>query len=466
MNEGDAGSMAEKPESHRKGAAGSRMDTERVRQAFVAGKEETSSKTLKLMEQVVGRENLKQALKRVRANKGAAGIDGMTVNELEPHLRSQWPRLREELLSGTYKPQAVLAVEIPKACGGVRRLGIPTVVDRFIQQAILQVLTPIIDPTFSQASYGYRPGRSAQQAVKAGRDYIEAGRRWIVDLDIEKFFDRVNHDALMSRVARRIEDKRLLKLIRAYLNAGIMVEGVVQSREEGTPQGGPLSPLLSNILLDELDKELERRGHKHVRYADDCNVYVRSKKAGERVMASLEQFLQERLRLKVNREKSVVGRPWNRNFLGYSTTMEMKPKLRVSLESEKRAKRDLKARFQRGRGRSLAKVIQEVNYFTRGWAGYYREAQVKRVFEEMDEWIRRRMRWLLWRQWKRPRTRAAKMIAMGLNQQRARESATNGRGSWWNSGASHMNAVIASKWLAHQGLLSLLGERQRLAASL
>jgi len=466
MNEGDAASMAERPESHRKVAAGSREDTERVRQTFVAGKEETSSKTLKLMEQVVGRENLRQALKRVRANKGAPGVDGITVDELVPHLKARWPRLREELLSGTYKPQAVLAVEIPKAGGGVRRLGIPTVVDRFIQQAILQVMTPIFDPAFSQASYGYRPGRSAQQAVKAGRDHVEAGHRWIVDLDIEKFFDRVNHDVLMSRVAGRIEDKRLLKLIRAYLNAGIMVEGVVQSREEGTPQGGPLSPLLSNILLDDLDKELERRGHKHTRYADDCNVYVRSKKAGQRVMASLEQFLLERLRLKVNREKSVVGRPWSRSFLGYSTTMEMKPKLKVSRESEKRAKGELKARFQRGRGRSLAKVIEDVNQFTRGWVGYYREAQVKRVFEETDEWLRRRMRWLLWRQWKKPRTRAKKMIAMGLDKQRAWESAMNGRGPWWNSGASHMNALITSQWLHKQGLLSLLGERHRLAVSL
>jgi RNA-directed DNA polymerase len=466
MNEGDAASMAEMPDSHRKVAAGSREDTERVRQAFVAGKEETSSKTLKLMEQVVGRENLKQALKRVRANKGAPGVDGMTVDDLVAYLKARWSRLREELLSGTYKPQAVLAVEIPKAGGGVRCLGIPTVVDRFIQQAILQVLTPIFDPTFSEASYGYRPGRSAQQAVKVGRDHVEAGYRWVVDMDIEKFFDRVNHDVLMSRVARRIEDKQLLKLIRAYLNAGIMVEGVVESREEGTPQGGPLSPLLSNILLDELDKELGKRGHRHTRYADDCNVYVRSKEAGQRVMASLEQFLKERLRLKVNREKSVVGRPWKRSFLGYSTTMEMKPKLKVSRESEKRAKGELKARFQRGRGRSLAKVIEDVNQFTRGWVAYYREAQVKRVFEETDEWLRRRMRWLLWRQWKKPRTKAKKMIAMGLDKQRAWQSAMNGRGPWWNSGASHMNALITSEWLYNQGLLSLLGERQRLAVPL
>lgn len=430
MDEGDAASMAEMPDSHRKVVTGSHEDTERVRQAFVAGKEQASSETMKLMEQVVGRENLKQALKRVRANKGSPGVD------------------------------------IPKASGGTRRLGIPTVVDRFIQQAILQVLTPIFDPTFSQASYGYRPGRSAQQAVEAGRKYIADGYRWVVDMDIEKFFDRVNHDVLMSRAARRVEDKRLLKLIRRFLEAGMMVDGIVQPHEEGTPQGGPLSPLMSNILLDELDKELERRGHRHVRYADDCNVYVRSKKAGERVMASLEQFLAERLRLKVNREKSLVGRPWKRSFLGYSTTMEMKPRLKVSGESVKRAKGDLRAQFRRGRGCSLAKTIQEVNWFIRGWAGYYRPAQVQKTFEETDEWIRRRMRWVLWRQWKRPRTRIKKMMQLGLSEQRAYESALNGRGSWWNSGASHMNASIPIQWLSQQGLLSLLGEQRRLASSL
>jgi RNA-directed DNA polymerase len=466
MNEADAVSMAEMPDSHRKVVTGSHEDTERVRQTFVAGKQETSSKTLKLMEQVVGRENLKQALKRVRVNKGAPGVDGMTVDELVSHLKAHWPRLREELLSAAYKPQPVLGVDIPKASGGTRRLGIPTVVDRFIQQAILQVLTPIFDPTFSESSYGYRPGRSAQQAVEAGRKYVAGGYRWVVDMDIEKFFDRVNHDVLMSRVARRVEDKRLLKLLRAYLNAGMMVDGIVQSHEEGTPQGGPLSPLMSNILLDELDKELERRGHKHVRYADDSNVYVRSWKAGRRVMASLEQFVAERLRLKVNREKSLVGRPWKRSFLGYSTTMEMKTRLKVSVKSVKRAHGDLKARFRRGRGCSLTKVIQEMNLFIRGWAGYYRLAQVQKTFAEMDEWIRRRMRWVLWRQWKKPQTRLKKMMQLGLNKQRACESAWNGRGPWWNSGASHMNASITTQWLSQQGLLSLLGEQRRLASSL
>ena len=285
----------------------------------------------------------------------------------------------------------------------------------------------------------------------------------MVDIDVEKFFDRVNHDVLMARVARRIKDKRLLKLIRRFLEAGIMVEGVVQSLDEGTPQGGPLSPLLSNILLDELDKELERRGHCFCRYADDCNVYVRSKAAGERVMASLEKFLKKRLRLKMNRSKSVVNRPWKRSFLGYSMTWE--PKLKVSRESVKRAKGDLRQVFREGRGRSLAKVIQEVNLFTRGWVGYYRLAQTKNIFEELDGWLRRRCRWLLWRQWKKPRTRVKRMIQLGLDKERAQMSAGNGHGPWWNSGASHMNASITGKWLAQRGLLGLLEQHQRLAVS-
>lgn len=464
MNEGDADSMAEMPESRPKAAAGSREDRERVRQAFTADKEHSSSKTTKLMEQVVERENLRKALKRVKANKGAPGVDGMTVDELLAYLKAHWPRLRRELLEARYVPKPVRAVDIPKPGGGTRRLGIPTVLDRFIQQAVLQVLTPVFDPTFSESSYGYRPGRSAQDAVSAGRAHVEAGCRWVVDMDIERFFDRVNHDVLMARVARRAKDKRLLKLIRAYLNAGIMVEGVAQGRDEGTPQGGPLSPLLSNILLDELDKELERRGHRFCRYADDSNVYVRSKSAGERVLASLERFLEKRLRLRINRKKSVVDRPWKRSFLGYSMTVNRKPKLTVSRKSVKRAKGDLRQLFRSGRGRSLARVIEEVNRSTRGWAGYYRLAQTMNVFEEMDAWLRRRCRWLLWRQWKRPGSRLKKMVALGLAPGRAKESAGNGRGPWWNAGASHMNASVPVIWLARQGLLSLVQEHRRLAS--
>ena len=465
MNEADADSMAETPEPRPKAAAGGHEDRDGVRQAFTVEKEESSSKTMKLMEQVVERENLREALKRVVANKGAPGIDGMTVEELAAYLKRHWPRLRRELLEAQYVPKPVRAVDIPKPGGGTRRLGIPTVLDRFIQQAVLQVLTPVFDPTFSESSYGYRPGRSAHDAVSAGRRYVEAGHRWVVDMDIEKFFDRVNHDVLMARVARRVKDKRLLKLIRAFLNAGIMVEGVVQPRDEGTPQGGPLSPLLSNVLLDDLDKELERRGHRFCRYADDCNVYVRSKAAGERVMATLERFLKERLRLKINRKKSTVDRPWKRTFLGYSMTWHRKPKLKVSRKSVKRAKENLRQLFRRGRGRSLLGVIEEINRSTRGWVGYYRLARTKNVFEEMDAWLRRRCRWLLWRQWKRPRTRLQKMTRLGLPREWARKGASNGRGPWWNAGASHMNASVPTAWLARRGLLSLVQEHRRIAGT-
>ena len=465
MNEGDADCMAEKPESPRKAATGSCEDMGRVRQAFTAMKEEASLQEQELMERIVGRENLRRALKRVRANKGAPGTDGMTILELAPYLKVSWPRLRAELLSGTYKPESVRAVEIPKSAGGIRRLGIPTVLDRFIQQAALQILTPMIDPTFSEHSFGYRPGRSAQQAVQAGRRHVEAGSRWVVDMDVEKFFDQANHDVLMSRMARRIKDKRVLKLIRRFLEAGIMVDGVVEPHKEGTPQGSPLSPLLSNVLLDELDKELERRGHRFCRYADDCNVYVRSRTAGERVMASLEKFLLKRLRLKVNRNKSVVDRPWKRKFLGYSMTSEQNPRLKIALQSVQRAKGNLRELFRRGRGRTLTKVIAEINVFTRGWVGYYRLAQTKNVFEEMDFWLRRRLRWILWRQWKKPKTRIKKMIHLGLDKDRAWKSASNGRGAWWNSGASHMNAAITSSWLQSQGFLSLLDQRRFLGVS-
>lgn len=465
MNQGDADSMAEMPESHLKVAHGMSEDKERVRQRFAAEQGQSSSGEQALMEQVIGRENLKQALKRVRANGGAAGVDGTTTEELVSYLKAHWTRLREEILSGAYYPKPVRRVEIPKAGGGQRILGIPTVLDRFIQQAILQVLTPIIDPTFSASSFGYRPNRRAQQAVQRGKEHVEAGYRWVVDMDIEKFFDRVNHDVMMSRMAHRIKDRRLLKLIRRYLEAGMMVDGVVESHKEGTPQGSPLSPLLSNVLLDELDKELEKRGHRFCRYADDCNVYVRSKAAGERVMASLERFLLERLKLKLNRGKSKVDRPWKSKYLGYSVTMEYKTRLKVSRESVKRAKAELRELFRRGRGRSLARVIQEVNEFTRGWLGYYRLAQTHNVFEEMDEWLRRRLRWILWRQWKKPRTRAKKMMQLGLDKERAWKSAMHGRGAWWNAGASHMNAAISSLWLQDRGFLSLLGQRSLLGVS-
>jgi RNA-directed DNA polymerase len=417
-----------------------------------------------LMEQVVQRENLLAAYERVRANKGAPGVDGMTTDDLADFCRRHWPRIREQLLGGTYAPQPVRKVEIPKPDGkGVRTLGIPTVLDRLIQQALLQALTPLFDPGFSEGSFGFRPGRSTHQAVLRAREHIAAGHRWVVDMDLEKFFDRVNHDILMSRVARKVKDKRVLRLIRRYLQAGIMEGGIISPRTEGTPQGGPLSPLLSNILLDELDKELENRGHRFVRYADDCNVYVRSQAAGERVFGSLEKFLAGRLRLKVNRAKSAVARPWERKFLGYSVTAHREPKLKVSHQSVKRLKDKLRPMLRAGRGRSLARVCRELGPVLRGWVAYYRLSEVKAAFEALDEWLRRKLRCIVWRQWRRARTCFKELCRAGLDRMRAAASAYNGHGPWWNAGASHMNQALPTRTLRAAGLLTLLEAHRRLA---
>ncbi len=418
------------------------------------------------MEEVVCRENMLAAHRRVVGNQGAAGVDGMTVDELMPMLRDHWLAIRDELLSGTYRPAPVRKVEIPKPGGsGLRLLGIPTVLDRLIQQALLQGLQPCFDPTFSDSSFGFRPGRSAHQALEKAREHIAAGHRWVVDMDLEKFFDRVNHDVLMSRLARRIEDKRILRLIRRYLQAGVMEDGSMSQRTQGTPQGGPLSPLLSNVLLDELDKELERRGHRFVRYADDCNIYVRSKAAGERVLTSIERFLRKRLRLTVNRDKSAVDRPWKRKFLGYTFTTHYQPKLKVAPESVKRFKGRVREILRRGRGRQLSNVIAELRPLLLGWMSYYRKSQVRITFERLDQWIRRKLRAILWRQWKRPWTRAKKMIQRGLAPERAWLSATNGRGPWWNAGASHMNQAVPTRYLSRLGLVSFIQESRRLACS-
>jgi RNA-directed DNA polymerase len=339
----------------------------------------------------------------------------------------------------------------------MRKLGIPTVVDRLIEQALHQVMSPIFDPGFSGSSYGFRRGRSAHDAVKQAREYVREGRRWVVDLDLEKFFDRVNHDILMARVARGVKDKRVLLLIRKYLQAGVMEEGLTMASLEGTPQGGPLSPLLSNIMLDDLDKELERRGHAFCRYADDCNVYVRSRHAGGRVMESLTRFLEQELRLKVNREKSAVGRPWERKFLGYSMTFHMKARLKVAPQSVKRIRMKLKDLFRVGRGRDLERFIREdLNPVIRGWVNYFHLSETRGTFEELDEWLRRKLRCMLWRQWKRSKTRFQRLRARGLDELRCRHSAGNGRGSWWNSGASHMNEAFPKRFFDRVGLLSLL----------
>ena len=465
MPEGGAGKKAEKLERTRRVGGGTAEGTGTVRQAGTARDGQVGDKSQMLMEEVCARENLIEAYKRVVQNAGAAGIDGMSVEELMPYCRKHWARIRQELLSGEYKPQGVQRVEIPKPGGkGMRKLGIPTVVDRLIQQALLQVLTPVFDPEFSEDSYGFRPGRSAHDAVRKVREYATKGYRWVVDLDIEKFFDRVNHDILMARVARKVKDKRVLRLIRRYLQAGVMEGGVIYAQREGTPQGGPISPLLSNILLDELDKELERRGHCWVRYADDANVYVRSRRAGRRVMESLKSYLAKRLRLTINADKSAVDRPWKRTFLGYSMTMHRKPKLKAAAESVKRLKGKLKEEFRRGRGRNVGRVCEDLQGILRGWVAYYRMAEVKGSFEQLDSWIRRRLRVIIWRQWKRPNTRRKELIRRGISPDRAAISAYNGRGPWWNAGASHMNQAVPTSVLRKLGLISLIEEHRRLAS--
>jgi RNA-directed DNA polymerase len=416
-----------------------------------------------LMEAVVERENMFAALHKVESNAGSAGVDRITVEQLRAYLREQWLSIKVELLEGRYKPQPVRGVKIPKAGGrGMRQLGIPTVADRLIQQAMHQVLQPIFDPEFSESSYGFRPTRSAHQAVRQARRHVAEGRRWVVDIDLEKFFDRVNHDVLMSRVARKVKDKRVLKLIRKYLQAGMMEGGLTSPRTEGTPQGGPLSPLLSNILLDELDKELERRGHRFCRYADDCNIYVRSKRSAERVMISISRYLQERLRLKVNREKSAVARPWHRKFLGYSMTWNKAPRLKVAEASVKRLQEKLKNLFRIGRGRNLEWFIKDLKPVLLGWGNYFSLADVKSTFDALDSWIRRRLRCLLWRRWKRYPTRARNLMKQGIDEVRAWKSACNGRGPWWNAGASHMNEAFPKRYFDTLGLVSLLDQVERI----
>ncbi len=418
---------------------------------------------MELMSAVLDRGNMMRAYERVLRNKGAPGVDDMTVGDLKAHLKAHWPEIREQLQAGRYHPLAVRKVEIPKPGGGKRMLGIPTVQDRLIQQALHQVLSPVFEETFSTHSYGFRPGRSAAQAVQQARSYIEEGRRWVVDADLEKFFDRVNHDILMSRVVRKVKDKRVLKLIRSYLQASIMEGGVATARTEGTPQGGPLSPLLSNILLTDLDRELERRGHRFCRYADDCNIYVRSRRAGERVLASMTRFLETRLKLRVNQEKSAVDRPWKRSFLGYTVCQrKYNVRLRVACKSIQRLKAKLKMLFRSGRGRSIRTTIAMLTPLLRGWVNYFRFAGVKGIFEDLDGWIRRHLRKILWRQWKRSVTRARKLMRLGISEVRAWKSATNGHGTWWNSGASHLNQALPKKFFDRLGLVSLMDQYHRL----
>ncbi len=384
----------------------------------------------RLMEEVCGRENLKRALKRVRANKGGPGADGMTVEELPAYLGKHWPAIRDQLLAGTYRPQPVKRVEIPKPDGGVRKLGIPTALDRLIQQAVLQVLQPRWDRTFSESSFGFRPKRSAHQAVAQAQKYIAEGHGWVVDIDLEKFFDRVNHDKLMARAANRVGDKRLLKLIRAFLNAGVMENGLVSPTDEGTPQGGPLSPLLSNVVLDDLDRELERRGHRFVRYADDCNIYVRSRRAGERVMEGVTRFVERKLKLKVNRAKSAVAQPRERKFLGFSFTAGRDPKRRIAPKALERFKTRVRELTRRSRGVSLERMVEDLRRYLLGWKAYFGFCQTPSVLSNLDSWIRRRLRSVVWKQWKQGRTRFRELRRRGIGKDLAAQSAGSPHGPW------------------------------------
>jgi len=407
------------------------------------------------MEAVLDRENLKTALARVQRNKGAAGVDGMGVDDLPAHLKRHWPTIRAQLLDGTYEPQPVRRVEIPKASGGLRSLGIPTVLDRFLQQAVMQVLQADWDPTFSEASFGFRPGRSAHQAVARAQTYIAAGYGVVVDLDLEKFFDRVNHDILMGLVAKRVADKRLLKLIRGFLTAGVLEGGLVGPTEEGTPQGGPLSPLLSNLMLDVLDQELEKRGHRFVRYADDCNIYVRSQQAGERVMAGTERFLAKRLKLKVNRAKSAVAKPSARKFLGFSFTGGREPRRRIAPQAIDRFKAKVRVLTRRTRGDSLEQITEELSVCLIGWRGYFGFCQTPSVLRALDQWTRRRLRAIAWKQWKRGPRRFAELRRRGVGRDLAAQTAGSPHGPWRLSNSPALTIALPTAALQSLGLASI-----------
>ena len=429
-----------------------------VETSVASHKGESPAGCERIMEEVCKRENCIQALQRVKTNGGSAGVDGMTVKELPCYLTKHWRAIKEQLLSGTYRAKPVRRVEIPKPDGGKRKLGIPTVLDRFVQQAVMQVLQRKWDPTFSNSSYGFRPRRSAHQAVEAAQRHIRAGRRFVVDMDLEKFFDRVNHDRLMGALAKRIRDKRMLALIRAFLRAGVMEDGLVSPSEEGTPQGGPLSPLLSNIVLDELDQELKRRGHRFVRYADDCNIYVRSKEAGNRVMASISKFITEKLKLKVNAAKSAVGQPWERKFLGFSFYMRQfgETKRRIAPKAIERFKERIHAITQRSRGVGLEKMIKELSTYMKGWRGYFGFCQTRDVLEHLDGWIRRRLRSFLWTKWKNGRRRVDELVKLGLGKSHARKIASSPYGPWRLSISPPLHHALSNEYFDSLGLPRLI----------
>jgi len=415
-----------------------------------------------LMAQVVSHGNMQAALRRVEQNKGAPGVDQMTVKQLRPYLMKHWSSLKQSLLDGTYQPRPVKRVEIPKPSGGDRLLGIPTVVDRLIQQALLQALTPLFDPSFSDASYGFRPGRRGHDAVRTARQYVRDGWAWVVDIDLEKFFDKVNHDILMSRVARRVDDKTTLVLIRRFLNSGILLNGVAITNEEGTPQGGPLSPLLANILLDDLDKELEARGHRFVRYADDCNIYVRSRHAGERVRRNVTHYLKRRLKLTVNESKSAVDRPWKRKFLGFSLIPQQQRRIRLASQTLKKVEDKIRSLTQRSVPMGMDERIEKLNQYLGGWIGYFALAETPSVFERLDEWIRARLRMCQWKQWKRIRTRVRELRALGLKELDVWEAAGSRKAYWRIAHSPPLHKAMGKTYWRKQGLLSLTERYQTL----
>ncbi|MUV36329.1 RNA-directed DNA polymerase [Lentibacillus sp. JNUCC-1] len=416
-----------------------------------------------MLDRILSRENLINALKRVERNKGSHGVDGMPVQNLRAHVMKHWTSLRKEIQEGSYRPQPVRRVEIPKPNGGKRKLGIPTVLDRFIQQAIAQVLTEEYDSTFSKHSYGFRPNKRGHDAVREARQYMKEGYRWVVDMDLEKFFDKVNHDRLMRTLNKRIEDPHLLKLIRRYLQAGIMEEGLVRPNTEGAPQGGPLSPLLSNIVLDELDKELEKRGLRFVRYADDCNIYVKSRRAGLRVMENITQFIENKLKLKVNVEKSAVDRPWRRKFLGFSFTFHKDhPKIRIPKESIKRFKQRVRALTSRRKSMNMTDRIEKLNRYLVGWLGYYQLAETPTTFNKLDAWIRRRLRMIRWKEWKLVKTKYKNLVKYGVKKEKAWEWANTRKAYWRIAKSPILHKALGDQYWSTQGLKSLLKRYQTL----
>jgi len=431
---------------------------EDIESLSVVSEPERPANTSRILEEVCERANLKEALRQVKGNKGSAGVDRMTVDQLGNYLKQHWSAIREQLLNGTYEPKPVRRVEIPKPDGGMRKLGIPTALDRFIQQAVMQVLQKRWDPTFSQYSYGFRPRRSAHYAVAQAQQYIAQGYGWVIDLDLEKFFDRVNHDKLMGQIAKRVEDKRLLKLIRAFLNAGVMENGLVSPSVEGTPQGGPLSPLLSNLVLDELDRELECRGHRFVRYADDCNIYVRSERAGQRVMESISRFITQKLKLKVNEAKSAVARPQERKFLGFSFSAGPDFKRTIAPKSLERFKRRIREITRRAKGVSIKTTMEELVPYMRGWCGYFGFCETPEVLVALTRWVRLRLRAALWRQWKTPRRRRAALIALRLSGQLL-NTAGSGRGPWNIARSKALSVGLSNAYFKLLGLPTLVEMR-------